>query len=341
MKSRRSPRCRPLESRKLRILNRQDVTQLLPMQDCIDVMADAMKAASSGNVSVPPRSVTSLIDHSGHMFLMPASALTPSVFGAKVIGHVLGNPAKGLPSVQGYIALFDHDTGTPVAIVEGSAITALRTAAASGLATRELARQDARSHGVMGTGVQAAAHIEAIACVRGIGRVLVWGRDAKKAEALANAEARRMGLVVIACNDPAEVAACDVVTTTTGASEPVLLGDWLTPGAHVNLVGAHTPATREADTAAMTRAKIYVDLLQSAMSEAGDILIPIEEQAMTTDAIVGELGQLVAGEIPGRTAEDDITLYKSLGIAAQDLFAAARVYERAVEESVGTEISLT
>jgi ornithine cyclodeaminase len=322
-------------------LNRQDVTQLLPMQDCIDVMADAMCAASSGSVSVPPRSVNSLIDHSGHMFLMPASALAPPVFGAKVIGHILGNPARGLPSVQGYIALFDHDTGSPVAIVEGSAITALRTAAASGLATRELARQDARSHGVMGTGVQAAAHIEAIACVRDTDQVLVWGRDSDKADALATAEAERTGLPVTASHDPAEVAACDVVTTTTGASEPVLLGDWLSPGVHINLVGSHTPEEREADTAVMTQAKIYVDLLQSAMSEAGDILIPIEEQAMTTDVIVGELGQLVAGEIPGRTSDGDVTLYKSLGIAAQDLFAAARVYERAMEEGAGTEVKLT
>jgi ornithine cyclodeaminase len=322
-------------------LNRHDVTRLLPMQDCINVMAAAMQAASSGNVSVPPRSVTSLIDDSGHMFLMPASALEPPVYGAKVIGHHLGNPAKGLPSVQGYIALFDHETGEPIAIVEGSTITALRTAAASALATRELARQGARSHGIMGTGVQAAAHIEAIACVRDIGRVQVWGRDNAKVESFARAQSKRTGIDVTASVDPAEVAACDVVTTTTGAAEPVLLGDWLSPGAHVNLVGAHTPTTREADTAVMTRARIYVDLRQSAMSEAGDILIPIEEQAMTADAIVGEVGQLVAGEIPGRTADADITLYKSLGVAAQDLFAAASAYRRAVEEGAGTEVALT
>jgi ornithine cyclodeaminase len=193
----------------------------------------------------------------------------------------------------------------------------------------------------MGTGVQAAAHIEAIACVRDTDQVLVWGRDSEKADALATAEAERTGLPVTASHDPAEVAACDVVTTTTGASEPVLLGDWLSPGVHINLVGSHTPEEREADTAVMTQAKIYVDLLQSAMSEAGDILIPIEEQAMTTDVIVGELGQLVAGEIPGRTSDGDVTLYKSLGIAAQDLFAAARVYERAMEEGAGTEVKLT
>jgi ornithine cyclodeaminase len=325
----------------LRILNRQDVTRLLPMEDCIDVVADAMRAASAGMVSVPPRSVTSLMDNSGHMFLMPASALEPPVYGAKVIGHHLGNPARGLPSVQGYISLFDHKTGVPVAIVEGSSITALRTAATSALATRELARQDANSHGVMGTGAQAAAHIEAIACIRPIAEVIVWGRDAEKTIAFAGEHASRTGCRVAASGDPGAVAACDVVTTATGASEPVLRGDWLKAGAHVNLVGAHSAATREADTALVTRAKIYVDLLQSAMAEAGDILIPISEQAMTADAIVGELGQLLSGEIRGRTADSDITLYKSLGIAAQDLFAAARVYERAVEEGAGTEVTLT
>jgi ornithine cyclodeaminase len=324
----------------VRILSRHDVTRLLPMRVCIDVMADAMRAASSGTVSVPPRSMTSLIDHSGHMFLMPASALQPPVYGAKIIGHHLGNPAKGLPSVQGYVALFDHETGAPLAIIEGSAITALRTAAASALATRELARPDACSHGVMGTGVQAAAHIDAIACVRNIDRVLVWGRDASKARSFAADQARGSGLSVHATGDPAEIAGCDVVTTATGASEPVLFGDSLRDGAHVNLVGAHTPEEREADTVVMTRAKIYVDLLQSAMDEAGDILIPISEQAITADAIVGEIGQLVAGDIPGRTADADITLYKSLGISAQDLFAAARVYERALEEGAGTEVAL-
>ena len=325
----------------MRILSRRDVKWLLPMEDCVDAMADAMVAASSGTVSVPPRSMTSLIDDSGHMFLMPASALEPPVYGAKVIGHHLGNPAKGLPSVQGYIALFDHETGAPLAIIEGSAITALRTAAASALATRELARPEACSPGVMGTGVQAEAHIEAIACVRDIDRVLVWGRDASKARAFAADQARISGLSVHATSNPADVAGCDVVTTATGASEPVLHGEQLAPGAHVNLVGAHTPDTREADTAAMTRARIYVDLLQSALDEAGDILIPIRERVISTDAIVGELGQLVAGDIEGRTAHDDITLYKSLGIAAQDLFAAARVYERALQEDSGTEVALT
>ena len=275
------------------------------------------------------------------MFLMPASALDPPVYGAKVIGHHLANPARGLPSVQGYIALFNHETGAPVAIVEGSAITALRTAAASALATRELARQDARSHGVMGTGVQAAAHIEAVACVRQMDQVLVWGRDAKKVETFAGLQSERTGMAVKPTHVAADVAACDVVTTATGAAEPVLLGEWLNPGAHVNLVGAHAPDTREADTAAMTRSKIYVDLRRSALDEAGDILIPIAENAMMADAIVGELGQLINGEIPGRTADDDVTLYKSLGIAAQDLFAAARVYERAIAEGAGTEVALT
>lgn len=311
------------------------------MQDCIEVMADAMRAASCGSVSVPQRSVSSLIDDSGHMFVMPASALEPPVYGAKVIGHHLGNPARGLPSVQGYISLFDHETGAPVAIVEGSAITALRTAAASALATRELSRQDACSHGVMGTGAQAAAHIEAIACVRSISEVIVWGRDAVKASDFAGEQMRRTGVRVASEDGPAAVAACDIVTTATGASEPVLRGDWLRAGAHVNLVGAHTPETREADTEVMKRSRVYVDLLQSAMAEAGDILIPIVEQALTADAIIGELGQLLLGEIPGRTADSDITLYKSLGIAAQDLFAAASVYERAVEEGAGTEVALT
>lgn len=324
----------------MRIISRREVEQLLPMADCIDVMAAAMQAVSGGAVSMPPRLFAALADGSGSLGLMPASALDPPFYGAKVIGLKPDNPPKGLPFVQGYVSLFDHDTGKPVAVIEGASITAIRTAAASGLATRELARRDARSHGVFGTGVQAVTHLDAIACVRDIDKVVVWGRDPAKARRFAEAESKRTGLNVVATDVPAAAAGCDVVSTVTAATEPVLEGEWLQPGCHVNLVGVHTPEAREADTRAIQRARIYVDRVESALTEAGDLLVPVREGAIDDSHIVGEIGQVLSGAVKGRSGDADITLYKSLGIAAQDLFAAARIYTRALESGAGVEVDL-
>jgi len=324
----------------MRIINRREVKRLLPMAACIDAMAEAMRAASSGAVSMPPRLFTPLADGSGSLGLMPGSTLDPPYFGAKVISLRFDNPSKGLPTVQGYVSLFDHDTGRPLALIEGSSVTAIRTAAASGLATRELARQDACSHGIFGTGVQAVTHIDAIACVRNISRVVVWGRDAGKARRFAAEQSGRTGLAVTATEDPAEAAGCDVVSTVTAATEPVLCGEWLQRGCHLNLVGVHTPGAREADTEAILRSRVYVDLVESSMNEAGDLLLPIAAGAMDAAHILGEIGQVLLGTVPGRRSDADITLYKSLGIVAQDLFAAAQIYARALESGAGVEVDL-
>jgi ornithine cyclodeaminase len=322
------------------IINRQEVDRLLPMAACIDAMDEAMRAASSGAVSMPLRLFTPLADDSGSLGLMPGSTLGPPFFGAKVISLLFDNPAKGLPTVQGYVSLFDHDTGKPVALIEGSSVTAIRTAAASGLATRVLARQDVRTHGILGTGVQAVTHIDAVACVRDIDRVVVWGRDEEKARRFAAQQSERSQVEVTATDDPAEAACCDIVSTVTAATEPVLRGEWLEPGSHLNLVGVHTPDAREADTRVIERSRVYVDLMESAMNEAGDLLIPIAEGAIDEGHILGEIGQVMTGAVPGRIGDGDITLYKSLGIVAQDLFAAAHIYARALESGAGVEVDL-
>jgi ornithine cyclodeaminase/alanine dehydrogenase-like protein (mu-crystallin family) len=324
----------------MRIINRQEVERLLPMATCIDVMADAMRAASGGAVAMPLRLFTPLADGSGSFGLMPGSTLDPPFFGAKVISLLPGNPAKGLPMVQGYVSLFEHETGKPVALIEGASVTAIRTAAASGLATRELAREDARTHGIFGTGVQAVTHIDAVSCARDIRKIVVWGRDPAKTRQFARRQSERAQVEVTATEDPQEAAGCDIVSTVTAASEPILCGDWLRPGCHLNLVGVHTPEAREADTRAIERSRVYVDFMESALSEAGDILLPIGEGAIDQAHILGEIGQVLAGAVPGRTGDTDITLYKSLGIVAQDLFAAAHIYARALEEAAGVEVDL-
>ncbi len=325
----------------MRLLNAADVRQLLSMQQCIEIMDAAMRAVSCGSVSIPPRTFAPLTDPDTHLGLMPGSAPELPAYGAKIISLHPGNGARQLPAIQGFVALFDSETGTPVAIIDGATITAIRTAAASGLATRLLARDDASSHGVLGTGVQAEMHIEAITCVRKIGVVHVWGRDKKRAQRFAAKQSRQCGLEVVAVDAAADAACCDIVSTVTGALKPVLAGAWLSPGAHVNLVGAHAPTAREADSEALARASVYVDLLASARAEAGDILIPVAEGSIGWRDVVGEIGQALAGDIAGRVDDTQITLYKSLGNVAQDLFVANYLLDKATEVDAGTTVNLS
>lgn len=325
----------------LRVINAEDVQALLPMADCIEVMEQAMVAASLGRVAVPARLIAPIIDSTGFFALMSGSSSQLQVYGAKVVSLHPDNPAAGRPAIQGFVTLFEHATGTPCAIVEGAEITAIRTAAASGLATRWLARKSAKSHGILGTGVQAASHIEAIQAARpGLSEIVIWGRSHDKASDLARRQAARTGLKIRASERVEEAAACDIVSVVTGAAQPVLKGDWLMPGGHVNLVGAHNAKTREADTRAIQRSQVYVDLLESAKNEAGDILIPISEGAIGIGHVRGEIGRLIHGDIAGRATDEEITLYKSLGLTAQDLYAAKFVYDRAVQLGRGTLVTL-
>lgn len=322
----------------LRIINAQEVRRLLPMADCIEAMEHAMVAASTGRVLIPPRMVMSLIDDTGFLGLMPGSAADPKVYGAKIMGIHPGNPGKGLPLIQGFVVLFDHATGTPTVLMEGAEITAIRTAAASGLATRVLAGENASTCGIFGTGVQAGTHIAAMAAVRPVSRFVIWGRNPEKARALMESVQGDYDAVLQITADPAEAAACDIVCTVTASPEPVIKGDWLKPGAHLNVVGSHTPAVREADTATIKRSAVYVDLMESARNEAGDILIPIQEGVIDWHHVRGEIGAVIAGSVTGRGSPEEVTLYKSQGITAQDLYAAEMVYRRALESGAGVEV---
>lgn len=324
----------------LKIVNASEVRELLPMNECLDVMARAMQAASGGEVHVPPRTFMSLYDDSAILGLMPGSVRDPKIYGAKVVSLHYENPKAGLPAIQGFVALFDHDRGTPLAVIEGAEITAIRTAAASGMATRCLARGDACTHGIFGTGVQAVSHIEAIAAARPISETVIWGRDFAKAKALARDQSEKYDFHIRATDDAAEAGACDVISTVTASSQPVLEGQSVRDGAHVNLVGSHTPTAREADSDLVARGSVYADLLESLMNEAGDILIPLNEGRITKDNIRGEIGQVLNGDISGRSSNDEITIYKSCGNTAQDLFAAQAIYAKAVSENKGIDVDL-
>ena len=314
------------------VIDADKVRTLLPMSACIDSMASAMIAASSERVTAPPRMITPLQSADDLLLVMPGSSSELSTYGAKIISLHPNNPANGHPAIQGYILLFDRQSGTPVALIDGAEITTLRTAAVSGLATKLLAREQASSCGIFGTGVQAVSHIDAMCAVRPIERINIWARDIDKATEFAKVQSLRTGKEVIAVINPEDAAACDVICTVTGSKNPILKGEWLSEGAHINLVGAHSLTTREADTEAIKKSAVYIDLMESLRNEGGDIMIPIKEGVIDEGHIVGEMGDLLTSKISGRTDDRQITLYNSLGITAQDLFAAEAVYANAKAE---------
>lgn len=315
----------------LEVIDAQTVRARLPMRECIEAMVPAMIAAHTKTAAIPPRTIMHLVDGSGYFGVMPGSLREPLVYGTKVVSLHPANPAAGRPAIQGFVALFDPVTGAPAALVDGAEITAMRTAAASALATRLLARPEARSLGMIGCGAQAVSHVQAISLVRDIEEVRVWGRSVEKARAFCERYAEILPGKIRAVRTAEEAAECDVVCTVTGAHEPVIRGDWVQPGAHINLVGAHTRSTREADTALILRSRVFVDSIESAFNEAGDLLIPLEERAIERSHVIAEIGALLVGNVPGRREGSEVTLYKSLGLTVQDLVCAHAVWQRAAQ----------
>lgn len=307
----------------------EQVRALLSMSDCIDAMETAMVGVSQAATPQPSRVIMPLFDKSAYLGLMPGSLADPRVYGAKVVSLHPANMAVGKPTIQGFVALFDHEDGRPLALIDGAEITAMRTAAASGLATRLLARADASSVGLFGHGIQARSHIEAMCAVRDIEEIRIWGRSFDKVQSFIDDNAGRVSGKMIATSDPEEAAACDIICTVTAAGEPIVRGEWISPGSHVNLVGSHSAKTREADTKLIARGHVYVDSLASAWKEAGDILIPIDEGAIDKSHILGEIGEVLLGRLAGRANPEDITVYKSLGIVEQDIVASHAVYRKA------------
>jgi len=315
---------------KVRVIDEHDVRRLLPMADCIDLMAEALGALARGEVHNPLRFVTRPGDHASLMGLMPArrGGATP-LWALKALTIVPGNSARGLDSHQGFVALFDGETGEPRAIVNAGGITAVRTAAVSAVATRLLARAEVGTLAILGTGTQARSHLEAMQAVRGFERVLVWsasGRTLDGAESVGSAEEA--------------VREADVLCTVTALAEPVVRREWLKPGVHVNAVGSSVPTTRELDTATMAAAALFVDRRESTLNESGDFLFAQRDGAIGPEHIRAELGDLVAGTAEGRRSDEEITVFKSLGLAVEDLAAAEYVLARAEAEAAGTVVSL-
>jgi ornithine cyclodeaminase/alanine dehydrogenase-like protein (mu-crystallin family) len=324
------------------VLTQDDVERLLPLEACIDVMAGALRALARGESMVPLRTVIRMPNGADVFALMPAYVGAPPAIGAKVITVFHGNHGTDLDSHQGAVLLFNAASGALEAILDATAITSIRTAAVSALATKLLARDDADDLAILGSGVQARMHLEAIPLVRSIRRVRIWSRNRANAERLVRLCTDRGTIadVVIAATAEDAVRGASIVCATTSSSEPVLRGDWLADGAHVNAVGACTPRARELDTAAVKRSRLFVDSRVSALNEAGDVMVPIQEEAITADHIVAEIGEVAADLRAGRRGLAEITLFKSLGLAVEDIAAAQFVHGAAVARSEGTAIDL-
>ncbi|HVO47011.1 MAG TPA: ornithine cyclodeaminase family protein [Steroidobacteraceae bacterium] len=321
----------------LLIVSGAEVRTALPMKDCIEVVDKAMRAYSRGAAEVPLRTIMGLADGRNFFGVMPGYLGEPSSLGAKVIAVYPDNPGRGLPSHVGMVLLFDAERGTPLAVMDAAQITAIRTAAASAVATRALARADAGHLAILGTGEQAVTHLEAIAAVRELRSVRIWGRSSDKARDFARTQGDTLSIGIELCKSVDEaVEGADIVCTVTAAREPVLFGARLKAGAHVNLVGASRANAREADDDVVTRSRYFVDSRVSARAEAGELRHAMDAGLVTESHIRGEIGEVLAGKVPGRLGEQDITVYKSHGIAVQDLAAAHAIHARALRDGLGT-----
>jgi ornithine cyclodeaminase/alanine dehydrogenase-like protein (mu-crystallin family) len=318
------------------ILGHDDVLAALSPEDCAEAMAEVLASHARGEAQMPLRFLVPFEGAAGFMGLMPAwRGGSEPVFGLKSLCVMPGNPALGLDSHQGTVTLFDGQIGAPRAILDASAVTAVRTAAVSAVATRVLAREDARVLAILGAGVQGRAHLRALLPVREFDEVRVFAPNRGHAEAIAD------GRATVAASAEDAVRGADVVVTATSSREPVVRHDWFAPGAHVNAVGASVPSARELDLDTVVACALFCDSRESLRNEAGEYRQAVEQGAIPGDGHVrASLGEVLAGMAPGRSSPQELTVFRSLGLAVEDLAAAERAVARARELGIGTEVAL-
>jgi ornithine cyclodeaminase/alanine dehydrogenase-like protein (mu-crystallin family) len=325
----------------MRFLNAEQVRQAFPMDRAVPLMRETMSAHGRGQVFQPPRLVIEPPGLAGSVMLKPGLVEGPNGgFGLKALTIFPENRTRGLETIQAFVALLDPETGVPQAIVEGGTVTEIRTAAVSGVATDVLARTDAGDLAILGAGAQARGHLLAMDAVRKLRRVRVWNRAPQRAEEFV-AWAAAAGFDVEVCAEVRDaVRGADLVCTVTAATEPVLLSAWVDDGAHVNAVGAYRADMRELDARLVKRAAVFaVDSRQGALADAGDLVLAIRDGAVPDDFDPPELGEVLVGSRPGRPDDGAVTVFESLGLAIQDVAAAAAIEGYAAENGIGTEIS--
>jgi ornithine cyclodeaminase/alanine dehydrogenase-like protein (mu-crystallin family) len=329
----------------MRVLSHRDVLAALEPGPCAEAMAAVLAGHARGQTYMPLRSVMIPPGADGFMGLMPGwrgpHGDGAAAFALKAVCIMPGNPAHGLDAHQGLVTLFDGQTGIPTAILDASAITEVRTAAVTAVATGALARQDASTLAILGAGTQARAHLRALQPVRGFGQARIYAPTGAHARRLA-AQAGDLGMeLTVAASAADAVRGADVVVTATSSREPVLRRDWLEPGVHVNAVGASSPQARELDTATVAASALFCDSRESLRNEAGEFRLAITEGLIDgEDHVRAELGEVLAGTAPGRRDRGELTLFRSLGLAIEDLAAAELAVAVATERGLGTEVKL-
>jgi ornithine cyclodeaminase len=319
------------------VLNHKQVTELLPMPECIDVMAEVLAAVAKKEAYQPLRTIIRPEGAKGVMATMPSYMYGErAAYGLKEVCVFPNNPTIGKDAHQGSVLLHSAETGELLAVMNASAITAIRTGAVSGVATRLLAREDAGDLAIIGAGVQGRSHLAAMATVRPIQHVKVADKLPGLAQKFADEMSVKYEFPIEAVDNSEDaVQGADIVVTVTSTTEPILKRDWLADGAHLNVVGSCFPHCREVDTATMVASKLFVDRRESTLNEAGDYLIAAKEGAIGPEHIKAEIGEILIGDAQGRTSDTEITLFKSLGLAVEDLAAAEYIYRQAKEQKIG------
>ena len=326
---------------RLRILSRADVQQALPMRQAIEAMKGAFAQLSTGQADVPLRVALNVPRHHGVTLFMPAYLADDDQMAIKIVSVFDDNPAKGLPLIHALVVVVDATTGRPAAVMDGTYLTALRTGAASGAATDLLAREETHVVAVFGAGAQGRTQLEAVCAVRPIQEVWIHDAAPERAAAYAAEMSQRLSLPVRVAETPAEaVRQADAICTATTSTRPVFADADVRAGTHVNAIGAYTPQMQEIPAETVLRAKVVIDHRKASLAEAGDLLSPLRQGLMTEDHIYAELGEIAAGLKPGRTSPEEVTLFKSVGVAVQDVAAASAVLEAARRLGLGTEVTL-
>ena len=326
----------------IRVLTRHDLESVLTMKDTMDVVEDAFKHYSMKETIMPPRPVIQIEKKGGVVFVMPAFIPPMNALTTKILTIFPRNvKEQNLPSTMGLIIVNDPDTGKPLAIMDGAFITAMRTGAVSGIATKYLSRSDSKTVAIIGAGSQARTQLIAISEARHLRKVRVYDEvgefSAKYAKEMS--ELHRIDTIATdSCKDA--VSDSDIIVTCTNARKPFLDGNWISDGSHINAIGSHRKDVRELDTTIIKRSKVVVDSKEACLEEAGDIIIPISEGAVTKDHIYAELGDIILGRRLGRISDSEITLFKSVGLAIQDAATASRAFRLAVEKNVGSNLEI-
>ena len=323
------------------VLSKAEVHELLPAADLVDVMEQALVAFSSGQVNQPVRTAVEVGPDRAFFGVMPASVSTPAAVGAKLVTVFAGNAANGLPTHHAVILLLDPETGAQAALMDGRYITAARTAAVSAVAVRHLARAGSAVLAILGSGVQARSHVEVLSRILPFREVRAWSPNPDHLERfVAGAASLAITAIHPAATAEAAVRGADVIVLATSSATPLVRSEWVDPGTLIISLGAYRPDMREMDPILVARARVIVDSRAAALVEAGDIVQGIRECRFSAAHIAGEIGEVALGRVPGRRSADDVVIFKSLGMAVEDVAAALLAYQRAREKGIGQGIAI-